>query len=145
MAERAIMSRPERESASTAASARVRLDKWLWAARFYRTRSLAAQAIDAGQVRLNEERAKPAHPVRAGDTVTVRRHGLAWVVAVAAVSDRRGGAPEAAKLYAETAASATEREEELLRRRAAATSDPRTDGRPTKRDRRKLEDFLAEP
>ena len=139
------MSRPERESASAAASARVRLDKWLCAARFYRTRSLAAQAIDAGQVRLNEERAKPAHPVRAGDTVTVRRHGLAWVVAVAAVSDRRGGAPEAAKLYAETAASATEREEEPLRRRAAATSDPRTDGRPTKRDRRKLEDFLAEP
>jgi len=139
------MSRPERESAPAAASARVRLDKWLWAARFYRTRSVAAQAIEAGQVRLNDERAKPAHPVRAGDTVTVRRQGLAWVVVVAAVSDRRGGAPDAAKLYAETAASTAEREEEMLRRRAVATSDPHTDGRPTKRNRRKLEDFLAEP
>jgi ribosome-associated heat shock protein Hsp15 len=139
------MSRPERGAATAAAEPRVRLDKWLWAARFFRTRSVAAQAIDAGQVRLNEDRAKPAHPVRAGDTVTVRRQGLAWVVLVAAVSDRRGGAPDAAKLYVETPASAAEREEELLRRRAAATSDPRTDGRPTKRDRRKLEDFLAEP
>lgn len=139
------MSRPERESAPAAASTRVRLDKWLWAARFYRTRSVAAQAIDAGQVRVNDDRAKPAHPVRAGDTVAVRKQGLAWVVVVAAVSERRGGAPDAAKLYAETAASMAEREEELLRRRAAATSDPRTDGRPTKRDRRKLEDFLAEP
>ncbi len=139
------MSPPDREPAPAAASARVRLDKWLWAARFHRTRSLAAQAIDAGQVRLNDERVKPAHPVRAGDTVTVRRQGLVWIVVVAAVSDRRGGAPDAAKLYAETPASAAEREEELLRRRAAATSDPRTDGRPTKRNRRKLEDFLAEP
>ncbi len=83
--------------------------------------------------------------MRTGDTVTVRRHGLAWVVVVAAVSERRGGAPDAAKLYAETAASTAEREEELLRRRAVATSDPHTDGRPTKRNRRKLEDFLAEP
>jgi ribosome-associated heat shock protein Hsp15 len=139
------MSRPERGAASTAAEPRVRLDKWLWAARFFRTRSVAAQAIDAGQVRLNEDRAKPAHEVRGGDTVTVRRQGLAWVVLVAAVSDRRGGAADAAKLYVETPASAAEREEELLRRRAAATSDPRTDGRPTKRNRRKLEDFLAEP
>lgn len=139
------MSRPERGAAPAAAEPRVRLDKWLWAARFFRTRSVAAQAIDAGQVRLNADRAKPAHPVRAGDTVTVRRQGLAWVVVVAAVSDRRGAAADAAKLYVETPASAAEREEELLRRRAVATSDPRTDGRPTKRDRRKLEDFLAEP
>jgi len=64
---------------------------------------------------------------------------------IAAVSERRGGAPDAAKLYVETPVSAAQREEELLRRRAIATSDPRTDGRPTKRNRRKLEDFLAEP
>jgi ribosome-associated heat shock protein Hsp15 len=130
---------------SAGASPRVRLDQWLWAARFYRTRSLAAQAIDAGQVRLRDERVKPAHPVRAGDVVSVRRQGLAWVVDVVAVADRRGNATAAALLYREQKASVAASAEEALQRRAAAAAEPRFAGRPTKRERRKLADFLNEP
>jgi ribosome-associated heat shock protein Hsp15 len=124
---------------------RVRFDKWLWAARFYKTRSLAAQAIDAGQARLNDARVKPAHAVRAGDVVVVRKDATSWTVRVTAVSDRRGSAVVAATLYRETPESAAEREQDALRRKATAASEPRTSGRPTKRQRRKLADFLDEP
>ena len=128
-----------------AATPRVRFDLWLWAARFYRTRSLAAQAIDAGQARLGGDRAKPAHPVHAGDVVSVRREGLVWIVDVTAVADRRGDASFAATLYREQPQSAAARVEESLQRRAAAAAAPRFAGRPTKRQRRKLADFLDEP
>jgi ribosome-associated heat shock protein Hsp15 len=123
---------------------RLRLDKWLWAARFYRTRSQAAQAIETGQARIGETRVKPAHPVRAGDRVSVRKAGLAWEVTVQALSDRRGSATEAARLYVETASSLAAREQALATRKSAP-GEPRFTGRPTKRDRRKLEDFLGEP
>jgi ribosome-associated heat shock protein Hsp15 len=122
---------------------RVRLDKWLWAARFYKTRTLAALAIENGQARLNDARVKPAHGVRIGDSVSVRKGGLAWEVRVAALSDRRGPATIAATLYLETPESAARRTEEALRRKVAA--EGRAAGRPTKRERRKLEDFLNEP
>ena len=127
------------------ADERVRLDKWLWAARFYKTRSLAAQAVDAGQVRVGEERVKPARPLRGGESVSIRKAGFVWVVAVLAVADRRGGAADAALLYRETAASIAAREALQLQRRAAHAATPETPGRPTKRQRRKLEDFLNEP
>jgi len=125
--------------------AKLRIDKWLWAARFYRTRSLAAAAVEAGQVRVNGERVKPSRAVHTGERVDVRKAGFAWDIEVLGVAERRGSAPEAAKLYAESEASRRAREEEVARRRAVAASDPRFDGRPTKRDRRKLEDFLNEP
>ena len=124
---------------------RVRFDKWLWAARFYKTRSLSAQAIDAGQARVGGERVKPARPVRLGEMVSVRRSGFVWEVEILALSDRRGGAADAAKLYRESTASAAAREELLLQRRAAQEASPQFPGRPTKRQRRKLEDFLNEP
>ena len=124
---------------------RIRFDKWLWAARFYRTRSLCAQAIDAGQARVNGERAKPARSMRTGETVSIRKSGILCEVMVTALADRRGSATDAAKLYRETEASATAREEAWLARRAAETAQPRFPGRPTKRERRKLEDFLNEP
>jgi ribosome-associated heat shock protein Hsp15 len=133
------------DDAPPAGAARVRFDKWLWAARFYKTRSLAAQAIDAGQARVNGERVKPAHAPRVGDAVAVRKAGLVCTVEVLALSDRRGGAPEAALLYRETEASAAARAEALLQRQAAHTANPQFPGRPTKRQRRKLEDFLNEP
>lgn len=133
------------DKAQEAAVLRVRFDKWLWAARFYKTRSLAAQAIDAGQARVNGERVKPAHAPRVGDAVAVRKAGLVWTVEVLALSDRRGGAPEAALLYRETEASAAARGEALLQRQAAHAANPQFPGRPTKRQRRKLEDFLNEP
>jgi ribosome-associated heat shock protein Hsp15 len=116
----------------------------LWAARFYKTRSLAAQAIEAGQARVDGERVKPAHAVRIGDRVVVRKDGLSWDVSVASLSDRRGGAPEAARLYAELQASVAARAEEIARRKAAAATAPVWPGRPTKRDRRKLREFLDE-
>ena len=125
---------------------RVRLDKWLWAARFYRTRSLAAQAIDAGQVRVSGERVKAAHAVRAGTRIAVRRQALTWTIDVIAVADRRGNATEAAALYREIEDSVALREKTLAAQKAArvqALAQPA--GRPTKRDRRRLEDFLNEP
>jgi ribosome-associated heat shock protein Hsp15 len=130
------------KSDDATASERVRFDKWLWAARLYKTRSLAAQAIDTGQARLNDARVKPAHVVRPGDVVSVRKSGIAFAVDVTGVSDRRGSASDAATLYREQPASIAAREEERLRRSSAPGERPA--GRPTKRERRRLEDFLNE-
>jgi len=138
------MNRAELRS-EVAEDSRIRFDKWLWAARFYKTRSLCVQAIDAGQVRVNGDRAKPARNMRVGEVVSIRKSGIVCVVTITALSDRRGSATDAAKLYCETEASAAAREEALLSRRAADAAQPRFPGRPTKRERRKLEDFLNEP
>jgi len=126
------------------AAERVRFDKWLWAARFYRTRSLAAQAIEAGQARLDDARAKPAHAVRPGQRVTLRRSGLIWEIEIVALSAQRGGASQAQLLYREDPTSTTTRLAEIARRKAAAATAPTSDARPTKRDRRKLQAFLDE-
>ena len=126
-------------------AARVRFDKWLWAARFYKTRSLCAQAIDAGQARVDGERVKAARVMRTGETVSIRKSGVLCEVVVTALSDRRGGAADAALLYRETEQSAAAREAALQERRAAVEGQPRFPGRPTKRERRRLEDFLNEP
>ena len=124
-------------------SRRSRLDKWLWAARFYKTRSLAAQAITAGQVHIDGERVKPAHEVKQGQRITLRRTGLVWDVVVTSVADRRGNAAAAALLYAEIPEAVAAREDEILRRRAAAAVTPKWPGRPTKRERRKLRELLG--
>ena len=121
----------------------VRLDKWLWAARFYRTRTLAAQAIAAGQVRVDGERVKPAHTVRAASRVAVRKQEVTYDVEVTGVSEQRGSAGMAALLYRETPESIAAREAAIEKRRASRSTPAM--GRPTKRDRRKLEDFLNEP
>jgi ribosome-associated heat shock protein Hsp15 len=123
----------------------VRFDRWLWAARLYRTRGLAAKAIAAGQARYAGERVKPAQRVRAGDAIAIRKQGIVREITVSALSDRRGGATDAAKLYRETPESAKAREEDALRRRGADAAQPRFPGRPSKRQRRKLEDFLCDP
>jgi ribosome-associated heat shock protein Hsp15 len=133
------------DSEDDARAAKIRVDKWLWASRFYRTRTLAADAVDAGQVRVDGERVKPSRAVRAGDLVTIRKAGFEWNAKVLGIAERRGSAAEAVKLYSESDASRLAREEELARRRAAAAAAPQASGRPTKRDRRKLEDFLNEP
>jgi ribosome-associated heat shock protein Hsp15 len=126
------------------APGRVRFDKWLWAARFYRTRSLAAQAIQAGQARIDDARVKPSHPVKEGQQVLLRRSALLWKVTIVALSERRGAAPAAALLYAEDPESRVAREAEIARRKALAATHPTSEGRPTKRDRRRLQDFLGE-
>ena len=124
-----------------AAGACVRFDKWLWAARFYRTRSLAALAIDAGQVRVGDDRIKPSRHVAIGDRVMLRKDGLVWNIVVEAVTDRRGNASAAAALYREEEESIGARADEIARRRGAATAPLRT-GRPNKRERRKLKEFF---
>ena len=121
---------------------RVRLDRWLWAARFFRTRELACAAIEAGQVRVAGERVKPARTLRVGERVSIRRAGLLWEVEVLATIDRRVGAPEAARAYREDDEVRAAREAAIALRRASAP--PAFPARPTKRDRRALDDFLNE-
>ena len=122
----------------------VRLDKWLWAARFYRTRALAVQAIEAGHVRVDGERVKPSQSIRAGTRASVRKQDLVWDFEVLQTALRRGSAADAALLYREAPESAAARELAIARRRAARAL-PMPPGRPTKRDRRRLEEFLNEP
>jgi ribosome-associated heat shock protein Hsp15 len=119
----------------------LRLDKWLWAARFYKTRSLAQRAIAAGQVKLNDERVKPAHEVKAGDFVFLNKESLSWNVRVRALSETRGPAEQARKLYEETEASRAERARRSDLRRYGAEPAAELKGRPTKRDRRTIEKF----
>lgn len=126
------------------APARVRFDKWLWAARFYRTRSLAALAITAGHVRVEDQRIKPSRVAGAGERVVLRRDGLVWNIVVLALSDRRGNAAAAARLYREAPESIATRTEEIVRRKAAVAATPTRLGRPTKYQRRKLKAFLEE-
>jgi ribosome-associated heat shock protein Hsp15 len=123
---------------------RLRIDKWLWAARFYKTRSLAAQAVEGGKVKLNGERPKPGKGVRPGDRLEVRSGELEWRLEVLAVSARRGPATEAAKLYAEDKESSSRREHMLLMRRAGPHPAHEAHGRPTKRDRRMIHRFTGE-
>ena len=120
------------------------MDKWLWAARFYKTRSVAAAAIEAGQARLAAERVKPAQAIKPGDEIVLRRAGLVWNIRVVAIAEKRGSAADAAQLYSERPESIAARELEAARRKAASMTTPTTDGRPTKRDRRKLQAFLDE-
>ena len=119
----------------------MRFDKWLWAARFYKTRSLAQRAIAAGQVKLNDERVKPAHEVKAGDFVFLNKESLSWNVEVRALSEKRGPAEAARKLYEETEASRAERSRRADLRRFGAEPAAELKGRPTKRDRRIIERF----
>jgi ribosome-associated heat shock protein Hsp15 len=130
-------SRSEKASAPSDAPAPVRLDKWLWAARFFKTRSLASDAVSGGMVSMNGERAKAAKATKIGDELVIRRGQYVFTVIVRALSDRRRGAAEAQELYEETEDSVAKREEtaELNRANALPDNRPRL-GRPSKRDRR---------
>jgi ribosome-associated heat shock protein Hsp15 len=123
---------------------RLRIDKWLWAARFYKTRSLAARAVEGGKVKLNGERVKPGKEVKTGDQLEVRSGELQWRVEVRAVAPRRGPASEAALLYAEGDESRARREHMIAMRRAGPHPAHDTHGRPTKRDRRMIRRFTDE-
>jgi ribosome-associated heat shock protein Hsp15 len=119
----------------------VRVDKWLWAARFFKSRSIAVTAIEGGKVTVNDERVKPSRDVKVGDAVRVRLGPYEHVVLVRALSDRRGPASQAALLYEETADSKTAREKlHWQLKHAAPVIDP-GEGRPTKKDRRDLNKF----
>jgi len=116
----------------------VRLDKWLWAARFFKTRSLATEAIDSGRVRLDGERIKPARPVKLDDKILIDNSQEVWEVHVLGISDKRGGAPVARLLYQETNASVAKRETDQEARKLYREPGTTIKGRPTKRDRRAL-------
>jgi ribosome-associated heat shock protein Hsp15 len=115
-----------------------RLDKWLWAARFFKTRALAAEAIDAGKVLVNGERVKRARRVRKGDRLGIRLGPYEHGIVVLALSQRRGPASEAAALYEETAESLVAREKLKLEIKASQTLFAHGEGKPSKKDRRDL-------
>ncbi|HEX5683674.1 MAG TPA: RNA-binding S4 domain-containing protein [Ideonella sp.] len=124
-------------------AAPVRLDKWLWAARFYKTRALAVEAIGKNRVDVNGQPAKPSRDVRVGDQLTVREAGMPpRTVEVLGVSELRGPAPIAQQLYVETADSLAAREAAReARRQGVEPAQTIEHGRPTKRDRRQLADW----
>jgi ribosome-associated heat shock protein Hsp15 len=117
---------------------RVRLDKWLWAARFYKTRALASEAIGGGKVQVNGDRAKRARPLQVGDEVRIRQGVYEYQVAVRALSARRGPASEAAELYLETEASRAARAAMAVQLKTLHAAFVSERGRPTKKDRRDI-------
>jgi ribosome-associated heat shock protein Hsp15 len=117
----------------------VRVDKWLWAARLAKTRALAAEAVKGGRVEINGQRVKPSKEVRLGDEIEITSGADRRVVIVQALAERRGPAKEAALLYEETPESVSAREELAAQRRMEAAPRPQPGGRPTKRDRRRME------
>jgi ribosome-associated heat shock protein Hsp15 len=128
------------------ASGKVRLDKWLWAARFYKTRSISAEEIDKGRVRVNGASVKPAKDVKAGDMVEMRSGPVVRTVTVLALSAVRGSAPVAALLYQETEASVAQRLAATEQRRLAPEpAQSIAQGRPSKRDRRDLDALRDRP
>ena len=123
---------------------KMRLDKWLWAARFFKTRSLATQAIEQGRVKLNGERVKPAREVKAGDRLDIHIGEFDWMLTVRALSMQRGPAPIAQALYEEDPASHQRRQQQMVERKLAASPAASIKGRPTKRDRRLIHRFTGE-
>ncbi len=117
---------------------KLRIDKWLWAARFYKTRSLATEEIDKGRVRINDTEVKPAKEVKVGDTVALRQGPVTRTLVVRGISDKRGSAPIAQLLYAELEDSIKLREQ-LAERHRLEPANSQEHGRPTKRDRRSID------
>jgi ribosome-associated heat shock protein Hsp15 len=123
---------------------RMRLDKWLWAARFYKTRQLANEAIENGRVKVDGARVKPAREVKPGDRLELRLGESDWTLTVRALSMQRGPAPQARTLYEEDADSRMRREREQAERRLVANPAAALKGRPTKRDRSQIHRFTGE-
>lgn len=117
---------------------KIRLDKWLWAARFFKARNLATEAINGGHVHLNGARVKASRSVRLNDEVRIRKGSLEIIVHIRGLSDRRGPAAVAQSLYEETEASRRQRELQGEQRRLMAGAGPRPDKRPSKRERRHI-------
>ena len=125
-----------------AESEKLRIDKWLWAARFFKTRAIAVAAIESGKVLVNDDRVKPAKTVGVGDMVGIRLGPYQFVVEVLGISDRRGPAPQAQKLYKETDESIKRREALAFERKAQEQNVTR-EGRPTKKERRDIDRFRS--
>lgn len=122
----------------------MRINKWLWAARFFKTRSLASQAVDGGHVRVNGQVVKPAKEVRIGDTLEIAAAGASCTVIVRGLNEQRRPAPEAQQLYEETPESSARRAAEREARRLAPEPGSELRGRPTKKARRQLKGLNEE-
>ncbi len=119
----------------------VRIDKWLWAARFYKTRSLAKKKIEQGKVKINGQRCKPARCIEVGDQIEINKSQNRWTVDVLELSEHRGPAKVAQTLYRETEASQKAREQQQLINKLQYHSTPKPEGRPSSRDRRELREL----
>jgi len=122
----------------------VRIDKWLWAARFFKTRSLAARACELGRIECGKQPLKPAREVHVGDMLEIKTEGGEFEVEVLLMSEVRGPASVARTLYRETESSRERREKMILERKAGFAFSPAPDHRPSKRDRRKIHQFRGE-
>lgn len=121
--------------------AKMRIDKWLWCARFFKTRSLATQAVDSGKVKLDAQRVKPARDISRGNRLTIQVGDIVWDIEVLGLTAHRGPAPVAQALYRETEASKARREQQILAHQAHREPSAQLKGRPTKRDRRQIRRF----
>jgi ribosome-associated heat shock protein Hsp15 len=122
----------------------LRLDKWLWAARIFKTRALAVEAIEGGKVQVDGQRVKPGRAIRPGARIAVQKEGLVWELEVLGLSRQRRPAPEAALLYLEDESSRLRRESLIRERRELGAGAGQPGERPTKRDRRRLVRFIAD-
>ena len=127
-----------------AAPGGMRLDKWLWAARFFKTRKLAVEAINGGKVHLNGKRAKPGREIKPGSQLEIHKGSLEWDITVQVIPKQRRPASEAIHFYLETEDSVKRREQLTEEQRRLRTGAPHSDkGRPTKRDRRQIDHFIG--
>jgi ribosome-associated heat shock protein Hsp15 len=120
----------------------MRIDKWLWCARFYKTRSLATQAVDDGKVKLDDQRIKPAREIRAGNRLHIQIGEYVWHIEILALASQRNAAPIAQGLYREDADSVARRQLAMQARRGSVNPDAPHKGHPSKRDRRQIHRFL---
>jgi ribosome-associated heat shock protein Hsp15 len=119
----------------------VRVDKWLWAARFYKTRTLAAEAVNGGHVHINGQRSKASRGVQVNDVLKITKAGHIYTINIDAIAERRGSASEARLLYTESEASLQARELDRMQRKLNAMANPRPSRRPDKRQRRQLKNW----
>lgn len=131
----------EAHSSSNMVPTKMRIDKWLWCARFFKTRSLATQAVDSGKVKLDTQRIKPAREISSGSHLTIQIGAFLWEIEVLALSSHRGPAPMAQALYCETEASQMRRQQQIIAQQTNREPLAHMKGRPTKRDRRQIKRF----
>ena len=137
----AVTRRGDRLTVDADSAVRVRLDQWLWAARFFKTRVLAVEAVAGGKVHVGGQRSKPSHAIRLGERLQIQRGSEEYVIIIKGLSSRRGPAKEAVLLYEETVESRQRREETNEQRRLQPPVSSSTAGRPTKQDRRRIVRF----
>lgn len=119
----------------------VRIDKWLWAARFFKTRSLAKKSVEQGKIKVSGQKCKPSRNVQLGDMVIIKKSDLIWEVEITGLAEKRGSATIAQTLYEETQESINQRESQTLLKKAEYHSTPKPDKRPTKKQRRDIKSF----